>query len=86
MAVSRGTVLLIDDEPFFLRILSDAFDGSGISVFTAGDGLERIRVFPEIHQTSGHSHYCRAAPSAKQKPEDFRVMSSHAFPVAQSSP
>ena len=48
MAVSRGKVLLIDDDPFFLTILSDAFNGSGFSVFTAGDGLEGIRAFPDI--------------------------------------
>jgi len=48
MEASRGTVLLIDDDPFFRRILSDAFIEGGFTVFTAGDGLEGVRLFPEI--------------------------------------
>lgn len=48
MDVSRGKVLLIDDDPFFLRILSDAFTEGGFTVFTAPDGTEGVRIFPEI--------------------------------------
>ena len=48
MEVSRGTVLLIDDDPFFLKILTDAFTGCGFMVFTANDGTEGVRVFPDI--------------------------------------
>lgn len=48
MEVSRGKVLLIDDDPFFLRILSDAFTEGGFTVFTAPDGMEGVRIFPEI--------------------------------------
>ena len=48
MEVSRGKVLLIDDDPFFLKILSDAFSEGGFTIFTAHDGMEGVRVFPEI--------------------------------------
>ena len=48
MEVSRGKVLLIDDDPFFLKILSDAFIECGFTVFTAQDGTEGVRIFPEI--------------------------------------
>lgn len=48
MDVARGKVLLIDDDPFFLRVLKDAFTESGFSIVTANDGAEGVRVFPEI--------------------------------------
>lgn len=48
MEGSQGKVLLIDDDPFFLKILSDAFIECGFLVFTAHDGMEGVRVFPEI--------------------------------------
>jgi two-component system OmpR family response regulator len=48
MEVSRGKVLLIDDDPFFLKVLSDAFTGCGFTVFTANDGMEGVRIFPDI--------------------------------------
>lgn len=38
-------ILLIDDDPFFLKVLSDAFSESGFSVFTANDGIEGIKVY-----------------------------------------
>jgi DNA-binding response OmpR family regulator len=41
------TVLLIDDDAFFLKVLSDAFSGSGFEVFTAADGNEGVRVYLE---------------------------------------
>jgi DNA-binding response OmpR family regulator len=41
------SVLLIDDDSFFLKVLSDAFSGSGFTVFTAADGNEGVRVFHE---------------------------------------
>jgi two-component system, OmpR family, response regulator len=47
MAQSRGTVLLIDDDAFFLKVLADAFVGSGFSVITAGNGADGIRAFTE---------------------------------------
>lgn len=39
------TVLLIDDDPFFLRVLSGTFRQSGFTVFTAHDGIEGIRLY-----------------------------------------
>lgn len=39
------TILLIDDDPFFLRVLGDAFRQNGYTVFTAHDGLDGIRVY-----------------------------------------
>jgi DNA-binding response OmpR family regulator len=41
------TVLLIDDDTFFLKVLSEAFSGSGFSVFTAVDGNEGVKAFIE---------------------------------------
>ena len=41
------TVLLIDDDAFFLKVLSEAFSGSGFLVFTAADGHEGVRVYLE---------------------------------------
>ena len=48
MSESRGTILIIDDDPFFLKVLSDAFIECGFTVFTANDGMEGVRVFPGI--------------------------------------
>lgn len=41
------TVLLIDDDTFFLKLLSEAFSGSGFAVFTAADGNEGVKAFIE---------------------------------------
>jgi len=41
------TVLLIDDDAFFLKVLSEAFSGSGFTVFTAADGNEGVKAFIE---------------------------------------
>lgn len=41
------TVLLIDDDAFFLKVLSEAFTGSGFTVFTAADGNEGVKAFIE---------------------------------------
>jgi two-component system, OmpR family, response regulator len=46
MDVSRGKVLLIDDDPFFLKILSDTFTECGFTVFTANDGLAGVALYP----------------------------------------
>ena len=52
METSCGKILLIDDDPFFLKVLSDAFRDSGFSVLTANDGLEGVQSFidnsPEV--------------------------------------
>lgn len=43
----RAKILLIDDDPFFLRVLSDAFTENGFTVFNANDGIEGIKAFLE---------------------------------------
>lgn len=45
MEAGRCKVLLIDDDPFFRRILSDAFAEGGFTVYTAKDGVEGVEVF-----------------------------------------
>src|SRR6266702_7001500 len=45
MEAPRSKVLLIDDDPFFRKVLSDAFAGSGFTVVTAQDGMEGVEVF-----------------------------------------
>ena len=47
MHTSPGKVLIIDDDPFFLKVLSDAFIENGFSVFTAHDGIEGVKAFLE---------------------------------------
>ena len=42
-----ATILLIDDDPFFLKVLGDAFSENGFTVFNAHDGIEGIKVFLE---------------------------------------
>jgi two-component system, OmpR family, response regulator len=44
MAAARR-VLLIDDDTFFLTVLSDAFRGSGFEVVTARDGRDGVRSY-----------------------------------------
>jgi DNA-binding response OmpR family regulator len=52
MTDARTTVLLIDDDAFFLRVLSDAFPADQFRVVTANDGIEGIRAYvdhaPEV--------------------------------------
>lgn len=38
-------VLLIDDDPFFLSLLSDVFTESGFAVVTAVNGIEGVRAY-----------------------------------------
>ena len=45
MEAPRSKVLLIDDDPFFRKVLSDAFAESGFTVVTAQDGMEGVEVF-----------------------------------------
>lgn len=40
-------LLIIDDDPFFQTIISDAFKENGFTVFVAGDGVEGIRLYQE---------------------------------------
>jgi DNA-binding response OmpR family regulator len=44
---SPGKVLIIDDDPFFLKVLSDAFIENGFTVFKANDGIEGVKAFLE---------------------------------------
>jgi len=44
---SPGKVLIIDDDPFFLKVLSDAFIDNGFTVFKANDGIEGVKTFLE---------------------------------------
>jgi two-component system, OmpR family, response regulator len=44
---TRAKILVIDDDPFFLRIISDAFKESGYTVFTASDGIEGVKLYLE---------------------------------------
>lgn len=41
----RGKILLIDDEPFYLSMLSTAFQDNGFSVVTASDGVAGIKAY-----------------------------------------
>ena len=41
----RDTVLLIDDDPFFLKVMGDAFTQGGFDVVTANSGDEGIIAF-----------------------------------------
>jgi DNA-binding response OmpR family regulator len=47
MIESRGKILLIDDDPFFLKVLHDAFNENYFTVFTANDGIEGVKAFLE---------------------------------------
>ncbi|MFZ4854899.1 MAG: response regulator [Desulfuromonadaceae bacterium] len=40
-------ILLIDDDPFFLKILTDNFRDGGFTVFTANDGIEGVKCYLE---------------------------------------
>ena len=47
MAVIRGKILLVDDDRFFLKVLSDAFTDAGFTVATAQDGVLGVQAFIE---------------------------------------
>lgn len=38
-------ILLIDDDPFFLKVLSNVFSENGFAVSTANDGIEGVREY-----------------------------------------
>jgi len=40
-------ILIIDDDPFFLKILTDTFSDNGFTVFNANDGIEGVKVYLE---------------------------------------
>jgi DNA-binding response OmpR family regulator len=45
MAAPRAKILIIDDDPFFLKILSDVFRENNFNVITACDGVAGIRAY-----------------------------------------
>jgi len=47
MAANRGKILLVDDDKFFLKVLSDAFSDAGFTVCTAQDGMAGVEAFQE---------------------------------------
>ncbi|UFS71263.1 response regulator [Geomonas sp. RF6] len=47
MSAARGKILLVDDDSFFLKILSDAFLSAGFEIVTAEDGIEGVQRFVE---------------------------------------
>ena len=47
MTESREKILIIDDDPFFLKVLSDTFGEYGFTVFTPNDGIEGVKAFLE---------------------------------------
>src|ERR1035437_9546244 len=40
-------VLIIDDDPFFLKVLTDNFSENGFTVFNANDGIEGVKAYLE---------------------------------------
>jgi DNA-binding response OmpR family regulator len=47
MTATSSRILIIDDDPFFQRILTDAFKENGFTVFVASDGIEGVRLYLE---------------------------------------
>lgn len=47
MTVLSKKVLIIDDDPFFLKVLSDNFSENGFTVFNANDGIEGVNAYIE---------------------------------------
>ncbi|NJD39365.1 MAG: response regulator [Geobacter sp.] len=47
MSDSTAEILIIDDDPFFQRILSDAFRENGYTVHIASDGMEGVRLYQD---------------------------------------
>ena len=52
METTCGKILLIDDDTFFLKVMSDTFRDSGFTVLIANDGVEGVQSFidnsPEV--------------------------------------
>lgn len=47
MGESRGKILIVDDDPFFLKVLSDNFSENGFTVFNANDGVEGVKAYQQ---------------------------------------
>ncbi|MSN25048.1 MAG: response regulator [Geobacter sp.] len=43
----RGKILIIDDDPFFLKVLTDNFRDNGFTVINANDGVEGVKAYLE---------------------------------------
>jgi two-component system, OmpR family, response regulator len=46
-AAPRGKILLVDDDRFFLKVLSDSFTDAGFTVVTASDGILGVKAYLE---------------------------------------
>jgi DNA-binding response OmpR family regulator len=47
MTESHSKILIIDVDPFFLKVLADAFSENNFCVYTANDGIEGVKTFLE---------------------------------------
>ncbi len=47
MGESLGKILIIDDDPFFLKVLTDNFSENGFTVYNANDGVEGVKSYLE---------------------------------------
>ena len=47
MTQPRKKILVIDDDPFFLKLLTDSFSDNGFTVVTANDGVEGVKAYLE---------------------------------------
>jgi DNA-binding response OmpR family regulator len=47
MSEPTRKILIIDDDPFFLKVLTDNFSENGFTVFNANDGIEGVKVYLE---------------------------------------
>ena len=47
MTQTLKKILIIDDDPFFLKVLTDNFSDNGFTVFNANDGIEGVKVYLE---------------------------------------
>ncbi len=47
MSESPKKILIIDDDPFYLKVLTDNFSEYGFTVFNANDGIEGVKSYLE---------------------------------------
>ena len=47
MTENRRKILIIDDDPFFLKVLTDNFSDNGFTVFNANDGIDGVKTYIE---------------------------------------
>lgn len=48
MTTTVTKILIIDDDPFFQRVLSDTFRECGFDAYTACDGVEGVQVYRDV--------------------------------------